>query len=59
MLIDLILALVVLGVVLYLVTLLPIDDRIKQIIHVVVIIAALLYVLQMFGLFGHSSRLLR
>ncbi len=47
-LISLVIYLIVLGAVLYIVSLLPIDATIKKIINVVVILVVLLYVLQMF-----------
>lgn len=49
MLISIIISLVVLGLILYLVDMLPIDGGIKRIIHIVAIIAAILYVLRAFG----------
>ncbi len=58
MLINLIVALVVVGVVLYLITLIPMDAAIMQIIRVLVIVAVLLYVLSLFmpGLRGVGLR---
>lgn len=50
MLVSLIVLLVVVGIVLYLIQLLPIDATFKQIIRIVIVLAALLYVLQMAGL---------
>ena len=40
------------GLLLYLVGLIPMDGTIKQIIRVVVIIAVVVWLLQMFGLLG-------
>jgi hypothetical protein len=49
-LIQLIVALVVVGVLLWLInTYLPMDGRIKQILNVVVVIAVVLWLLQVFG----------
>jgi hypothetical protein len=50
--IGLIVALIVLGFILYIVKLLPIDGTIKKIIYAVVILLALLWVLQGVGLLG-------
>lgn len=52
MLVTVLLTLLIVGVVLYLVTLIPMDATIAQVIRVVVILAAILYVLQAFGLVG-------
>lgn len=50
-LIQLIVALVVVGVLLWLInTYLPMDGRIKQILNVVVVIAVVLWLLQVFGI---------
>lgn len=52
-LINVIIVLVVVGVVLYIVeTLLPIDATIKRIIHIVVVLAVCLWLLQAFGIIG-------
>lgn len=48
MLISIIIALVILGIGLYLLNLIPMDATIKQIIRVVVILFAVLYVLSAF-----------
>jgi hypothetical protein len=58
MLISLIVTLVVVGVALYILTLIPMDNVIKQIIRVVVLLVALLYVLEALGIW-HSSLPLR
>lgn len=50
--IELIVALIVVGVVLYLITLIPMDATIKKIIVVLVILLVVLWVLQSFGLIG-------
>lgn len=57
-LIGLIVALVVIGVILYCVnTLLPIEASIKKIINIVVILAVLFWILQMFLVAGGPSPL--
>lgn len=56
MLISLIITLIIIGVALYLINLLPMDATIKQIVRVLVILAALLYVLRAFG-YGSSLHL--
>jgi hypothetical protein len=53
MLIQLVIALIIVGVVLYLVTLIPLDPVIKKVIQVVVIAAIVIWLLQMLG--GFSS----
>jgi len=51
--IGLLLVLVVIGVVLYLVeTKIPMDDTIKVVIRVIVVICVCLYLLRMFGVAG-------
>jgi hypothetical protein len=49
-LISIIVTLVVVGILLYLIELIPMDGTIKQIIRVVVIILVILWLLQTFGL---------
>ena len=52
-LINVIIVLVIVGVLLYVVeTLLPIDATIKRIIHVVIILAVCIWLLQAFGIIG-------
>lgn len=52
-LINVIIVLVVVGVLLYLVqTLLPIDRTIRRIIHIVVVLAVCIWLLQVFGIIG-------
>lgn len=52
-LINVIVVLVVVGVILYIVeSLLPIDATIKRIIHIVVVLAVCLWLLQAFGIIG-------
>jgi hypothetical protein len=58
MLISLIVTLIIVGVALYLVTLIPMDPIIKQVIRVLVILVALLYCLSALGIW-HSSIPLR
>lgn len=57
--ISLIVMLVIIGALLYVVSLLPIDPTIKTIINVIVAIAAFIYVLQAFGLYSGPSLRLR
>lgn len=59
MLISLIVTLVIVGVCLYLLTLIPMDPVIQKVIRVVVLLVALLYVLQMLGIWHTSTPLLR
>lgn len=54
MLASVLITLVVVGVALYLLTLLPMDNAIRQMIRIVVILGALLYVLRAFGIW-HGS----
>jgi hypothetical protein len=52
-LINVIIVLVIVGVLLYIVeTLLPIDATIKRIIHIVIILAVCIWLLQAFGIIG-------
>ena len=51
-LISVIVTLIVVGLLLYLIGLIPMDGTIKQIIRVVVIIAVIVWLLQTFGLLG-------
>lgn len=52
--ISVIVMLIVIGLLLYVVSLLPIDAVIMNIIRAVVIVAAVLYVLSAFGMLGHD-----
>jgi len=55
-LIQLLFALIIVGVALYVIELLPMDATIKRVIHIVVILIVLLWILQMlFGLFPMGS----
>ncbi len=57
-LIHVVLALIVVGVLLWLVnSYIPMDAKIKQILNVVVIIAVVLWLLNVFGLFHSLSRI--
>jgi hypothetical protein len=59
-LISIIVTLIVIGLLLYLIGLIPMDGTIKQIIRVVIIIAVIIWLLQSFGLLGpigHSHML--
>ncbi|MDW5265721.1 MULTISPECIES: Thivi_2564 family membrane protein [Acidobacteriaceae] len=51
-LLSIIVTLIVVGLLLYLIGLIPMDGTIKQIIRVVVIIAVIIWLLQSFGLLG-------
>jgi hypothetical protein len=51
-LISIIVTLIVIGLLLYLIGLIPMDGTIKQIIRVVVILAVIIWLLQSFGLLG-------
>jgi VIT1/CCC1 family predicted Fe2+/Mn2+ transporter len=51
-LISIIVTLIVVGLLLYLIGLIPMDGTIKQIIRVVIIIAVIVWLLQSFGLLG-------
>jgi hypothetical protein len=52
-LISIIVSLVVIGLLLYLIDLIPMDGAIKQIIRIIVIIAVVVWLLQSFGLLGY------
>jgi hypothetical protein len=56
-LISVIVTLVVIGLVLYLIDLVPMDGTIKQIIRLIVILAVVIWLLQVFGLLGPVHRL--
>lgn len=56
-LIGIIVTLVVVGLLLYLVDLIPMDGAIKQIIRIIVIIAVVLWLLHAFGLMGYLNNL--
>jgi hypothetical protein len=60
-LISIIVSLIVIGLLLYLIDLIPMDGTIKQIIRIIVIIAVIVWLLQSFGLLGslgigHATR---
>ena len=51
MLTSLVVTLIILGVLLYLINnFIPMDEKIKQLVNIVVLIIAVLYVLQSFGI---------
>lgn len=50
--ISLLIALIVIGAILYVMSLLPIDQRIKQIAYVVVIVFLAIYVIRHLGAWG-------
>ena len=52
-LISIIIALVILGVVLYCLNLIPMDDTVKKIINILAILFIVLWVLQEVGLLGN------
>lgn len=56
-LVGLIVFLIVIGLLLYLIQLLPIDATIKQIIYVIVIVAVILWLLSAVGLFASGPYL--
>lgn len=54
--ISFLITLIIIGVCLYLLnTLVPMDDKIKTVINVVVLLVVFLYVLQIFGVFPAGS----
>ena len=57
-LISIIVTLVVIGLVLYLIDLIPMDRTIKQIIRIIVIIGVVIWLLQSFGFIGSISGIL-
>ena len=57
-LINLVIALIVVGVLLYLVNnYIPMDSKIKQILNGVVVIAVVIWLLQVFGLLGSLNNI--
>ena len=56
--ISIIVALVIVGLVLYLIDIIPMDGTIKQIIRVIVIIAVVVWLLQSFGFIGSIHNLM-
>ncbi len=56
-LISIIVTLVVIGLVLYLIDLIPMDGTIKQIIRLIIIIAVVVWLLEAFGLIGSLNGL--
>jgi hypothetical protein len=57
-LISIIVTLVVIGLVLYLIDLIPMDRTIKQIIRIIVIIGVVIWLLQSFGFIGSINGIL-
>jgi hypothetical protein len=57
--ISVIVSLVVVGLILYLIDIIPMDGTIKQIIRLIVIIAVIIWLLQTFGFMGPVNRLFR
>jgi hypothetical protein len=55
--ISIIVTLVVIGLVLYLIDLIPMDGTIKQIIRLIIIICVVVWLLQAFGLIGSLNNL--
>jgi len=55
--ISIIVALVVVGLLLYLVDIIPMDGTIKQIIRAIVIVGVIIWLLQAFGLIGSVGSL--
>ncbi|HWB33283.1 MAG TPA: Thivi_2564 family membrane protein [Acidobacteriaceae bacterium] len=56
-LVGIIITLVVIGLLLYLVDLIPMDSAIKQIIRIIVIIAVVIWLLEAFGLIGSINQI--
>jgi hypothetical protein len=56
-LISIIVTLVVIGLVLYLIDLIPMDGTIKQIIRLIIIICVIVWLLQAFGFIGSINGL--
>jgi hypothetical protein len=56
--ISIIVALVVVGLVLYLIDIIPMDRTIKQIIRAIVIVGVIIWLLQAFGFIGSIGSLL-
>jgi len=57
MLVSLIIMLIVVGVALYLIQLIPMDETIKKVIYIVVLLLVVLYVLRTFGLLTELNKL--
>jgi len=55
---GIIVTLVVIGLVLYLINMIPMDNTIKQIIHGIVIVLVVVWLLQAFGLIGSVHNLI-
>jgi len=50
--VSIIVTLVVIGLVLYLINMIPMDNTIKQIIHAIIVVLVVMWLLQSFGLMG-------
>lgn len=57
-LVSIIVSLVVIGLLLYLIDIIPMDRAIKQIIRIIVIIAVVVWLLEAFGLIGSLNSIL-
>jgi hypothetical protein len=56
--ISIIVTLVVIGLVLYLINMIPMDNTIKQIIHAIIVVLVVVWLLQAFGLIGSIHNLI-
>jgi hypothetical protein len=56
--VSIIVTLVVIGLVLYLINLIPMDNTIKQIIHAIIVVLVVIWLLQAFGLIGSIHNLM-
>ena len=56
--VSIIVTLVVIGLVLYLINLIPMDNTIKQIIHAIIVVLVVVWLLQAFGLIGSIHNLI-
>jgi hypothetical protein len=56
--VSIIVTLVVIGLVLYLINLIPMDSTIKQIIHAIIVVLVVVWLLQAFGLIGSIHNLI-
>jgi len=56
--VSIIVTLVVIGLVLYLINLIPMDNTIKQIIHAIIVVLVVVWLLQSFGLIGSIHNLM-
>ena len=56
--VSIIVTLVVIGLVLYLINMIPMDNTIKQIIHAIIVVLVVVWLLQAFGLIGSIHNLI-